>query len=40
MSSIALDRKPTATPAVPELSLEALAHIPGTEGWPIVGNTL
>jgi cytochrome P450 len=40
MSSIALDRKPVATPAIPEPPLDAMAHIPGTDGWPIVGNTL
>jgi cytochrome P450 len=40
MSSIALDRKPSPTPAVPELPRDALDHIPGTYGWPIVGTTL
>jgi cytochrome P450 len=40
MSVIACDRKPVATPAIPDPPLGALAHIPGTEGWPLVGNTL
>ncbi len=40
MTSIAHDRKLLATPAIPDPPLGALAHIPGTEGWPLVGNTL
>ena len=40
MTSIAHDRKSLATPAIPEPPLGALAHIPGTDGWPLVGNTL
>jgi cytochrome P450 len=39
MSLIAVDRKPV-TPDIPEPPLAALAHIPGTDGWPLVGNTL
>lgn len=40
MSTIALDRVPAAKPSVRELPLAALAHIPGTDGWPILGNTV
>ena len=40
MSVIAIDRKPVATPAIPDPPFGALAHIPGTDGWPLVGNTL
>ena len=40
MSAVALDRPPPATPAIGEPPLELLAHIPGTEGWPVVGSTL
>jgi cytochrome P450 len=40
MSLIALDRQPGATPVIPDPPLGALAHIPGTDGWPLVGNTL
>jgi cytochrome P450 len=40
MSLIAVDRQPVATPAIPDPPLSALAHIPGTDGWPLVGNTL
>ena len=39
MSSIILDRKPEPTPPIPEPPLRALAHIPGADGWPLVGNT-
>jgi cytochrome P450 len=39
MTAIALDSAPFATPKVPEPPLELLAHIPGTEGWPVVGST-
>ena len=40
MSSIAQVIKPAAPPTMPEPPLSALAHIPGTDGWPFVGNTL
>jgi len=40
MTSIAHDRKPLAAAAIPDPPLGALAHIPGTDGWPLVGNTL
>jgi len=40
LSSIALDRKPVATPDIPRPPLGAISHIPGTDGWPLVGNTL
>ena len=40
MTMIAHDRKLLATPAIPEPPLGALVHIPGTDGWPLVGNTL
>jgi cytochrome P450 len=40
MSAVALDRAPLATPKIPQPPLESLAHIPGTEGWPVVGSTL
>ena len=39
MSAIALDRQPQAARPIPEPPLAALAHIPGTDGWPIVGST-
>src|SRR5580658_6319090 len=37
MSAIVSDRLPPAAPALRELSLEELSHIPGTDGWPVVG---
>lgn len=40
MSTITLDRRAEATPAVAYPPLHALTHIPGTDGWPILGNTL
>jgi cytochrome P450 len=40
MPSIALDHRPVITPAISHPSLGALAHIPGTDGWPLFGNTL
>ena len=40
MSSIALESRPQPTPFIREPSLDALAHIPGTEGWPVLGSTL
>ena len=39
MSAIVSDRLPPAAPALRELSLEDLSHIPGTDGWPVVGST-
>jgi cytochrome P450 len=39
MSAIVSHGLPPATPAPGELSLEDLSHIPGTEGWPVVGST-
>ncbi len=32
--------KPAASPTMPEPPLSALSHIPGTDGWPVVGVTL
>ncbi|MDE2362352.1 MAG: cytochrome P450 [Hyphomicrobiales bacterium] len=41
MSAVALDNPhPLATPFIAEPPLSALRHIPGTEGWPLVGSTL
>ncbi len=40
MSAVAIDRVPPATPAIAEPPLDLLAHIPGTDGWPVVGSTL
>ena len=40
MSSIAQVIKPAAPPTMPEPPLSALAHIPGADGWPVVGTTL
>ena len=40
MSAIAHAMKLRASPPMPEPPLKALAHIPGTEGWPLLGNTL
>lgn len=41
MSSIALETsRPQQSAHIPEPSLSALAHIPGTEGWPVLGSTL
>ncbi len=41
MSSIALDQpRPKPTPYIPQPPLAALAHIPGTEGWPVLGSTI
>jgi cytochrome P450 len=39
MDAVALDRLPLAVPAIAEPSLQALAHIPGTDGWPVLGST-
>ena len=40
MSAVTFRNAPQPTPTVAEPPLELLAHIPGTEGWPIVGSTL
>jgi Cytochrome P450 len=40
MTAAALDRPASTTPAIPEPPLALLAHIPGTDGWPVVGSTL
>ena len=41
MSSIALDsQQPQPTRFIPGPSLQQLSHIPGTEGWPVLGSTL
>ncbi len=41
MTAIALDTPhPRATPYIEQPPLSALAHIPGTDGWPILGSTL
>ena len=40
MTLAALDGAPLATPMIPEPPLASLAHIPGTEGWPVIGSTL
>ncbi len=40
MSAIALNRAAPATSTIPEPPLDLVAHIPGTEGWPLVGSTL
>jgi cytochrome P450 len=40
MSVVAFNRTPLATFPLPAPPLKALAHIPGTEGWPVVGSTL
>ena len=40
MSAVALDRHPRATPALSPPTLDALAHIPGADGWPVLGMTL
>ena len=40
MSLIARATKFRASPPMPDPPLRALAHIPGTEGWPLLGNTL
>ena len=40
MTAIGLDSASLAMPKVPEPPLALLAHIPGTEGWPVVGSTL
>ncbi len=37
MQSVASEASPTFATSVPR---SALAHIPGEEGWPLVGNTL
>jgi cytochrome P450 len=40
MSAVAVESAPSATRSISEPPLALLAHIPGTEGWPIVGSTL
>ncbi len=40
MSTLALERHPLATPAIRPPSLADLSHIPGSDGWPVLGNTL
>jgi len=40
MSAVALDNAPQPTDTISEPPLERLAHIPGTDGWPVVGSTL
>ena len=40
MSSNSELLNPAATPTMPEPPLSALAHIPGTDGWPLLGVTL
>ena len=39
MSAVAFHNPPLPSPRIAEPPLERLAHIPGTEGWPIVGST-
>jgi cytochrome P450 len=40
MSSMGRLNNPAARRLMPELPFSALAHIPGTDGWPVIGNTL
>jgi cytochrome P450 len=40
MTAVALSSHPLATPDIASPPLAALAHIPGTEGWPVLGSTL
>ena len=40
MSAIILDMPSSSTPAIREPSLRALSHIPGSDGWPVIGSTL
>ena len=39
MSAVVSNGLPPAAPARRELSLKELSHIPGTDGWPVVGST-
>src|SRR5277367_1607382 len=39
MSAVVSNGLSPAAPARRELSLEELSHIPGTDGWPVVGST-
>src|ERR1700723_2729075 len=39
MSAVVSDRLLPAAPALGELSLSDLSHVPGTDGWPVVGST-
>ena len=40
MSAVTFHNAPLLTPTIAEPPLDQLAHIPGTDGWPIVGSTL
>jgi cytochrome P450 len=40
MTAVALERHPHATPYIAEPALADLSHIPGHEGWPVLGSTL
>ena len=40
MTTLAIARSSLATPFIRPPALSDLAHIPGTDGWPLVGNTL
>ncbi|MBV9289882.1 MAG: cytochrome P450 [Hyphomicrobiales bacterium] len=40
MTATALGSARLATPKIPQPPLASLVHIPGTEGWPLVGSTL
>jgi cytochrome P450 len=40
MSAVTLHNALLSTPAIAEPPLSQLAHIPGADGWPIVGSTL
>jgi cytochrome P450 len=40
VSAVALESAPLATSKVAQPPLRSVAHIPGTEGWPVMGSTL
>ena len=40
MSAVTLHNDRLSTPAIAEPPLRRIAHIPGTDGWPIIGLTL
>ena len=40
MSVLTLGKPQTSTYTLPRITSEALAHIPGDDGWPLIGNTL
>ncbi len=40
MSAVALASQAQATPFIVEPPLRTLTHIPGTDGWPVLGTTL